>query len=77
MDLELSSQVPTNLIMRRMSQQLPRLVGEQEVEVELVLESVYIRVSLENTSHQALQVTISHIASIFISSFVLHFIELH
>ena len=49
MDLELSSQVQTNLIMRRMSQQLPRLVGEQELEVEAEVEvepeSVYIRVS--------------------------------
>ena len=65
MDLELFSQVQTNLIMRRMSQQLPRLVGEQEVEEEV--ESVCIRVSLENTSHQALQVTISHIPIVFFS----------
>ena len=38
MDLELSSQVQTSLIMRRMSQQLPRLVGEQEVEEEVEVE---------------------------------------
>ena len=48
MDLELFSQVQTNLIMRRMSQQLPRLVGEQEVEEEVEVEEEEVEVEVES-----------------------------
>ena len=48
MDLELSSQVQTNLIMRRMSQQLPRLLGEQGVEAEVEVEEVEEEVEVES-----------------------------